>query len=213
MFEQVMSLPNQRDTGSPLSGDLISCFNKHVNSCLARNEQYHGPRRQEVKAAAVQALCLLRYFKTILVKFGSAGILQVSSLFREDPRFRLQRAQPFLVYQEAVRRSGISHQISSVRGIYLRWHPPAMSVPADEIVSVNGVGDTFLGVLVAGLARTEQPIEELIHIAQLGAVMTLKSPESVSETLRTLGPMTGGALDRAKAIDMLGLNTKLKESD
>ena len=213
MYEKAMSLHNQRVTGSYFPEDLTSFFSKHVASCLSRNEQHDGPRRHGVKVAAVQALYLLRYFKTILVKFGSAGILQVSSLLQGDPRFRLQRAQPFLVDEEAVRRSGISHQISSMRGIYLRWHPPAVNVPADEIVSVNGVGDTFLGVLVAGLARTEQSIEELIHIAQLGAVMTLKSPESVSEMLRTLGPMTGGALDRAKAIDMLGLNTKLKESD
>ena len=165
---------------------LMQRFNEAVTKCLSRIEQHDSPRRSEVEEAAAKAIYLLRYFESVLVKFGSSGALQVSTLFKDDPRFELPATRPFLVDEEAIRVATVSHLAASVEAIYLRWHPPAANVPADEIVSVNGVGDTFLGVLVAGLARTKQPIEELIHVAQLGAVMTLKSSESVSDKLRML---------------------------
>ena len=195
---------------SPSLEILMSSFNESVTQCLSRVEQHNSPRRNEVEEAAAKAIYLLRYFETVLVKFGSSGILQVSTLFKNDPRIRLHETRPFLVDRKASRLARISHPVGSVEEIYLRWHPPAVNLPADQIVSVNGVGDTFLGVLVAGLARTKQQIEELVHIAQLGAVMTLKSPESVSEKVRTLEPMTGGILARGRAISMLATSGELK---
>ena len=64
-------------------------------------------------------------------------------------------------------------------------HFPAVEV-VEDVVSVNGVGDTFLGVLVAGLAKGLTLDERLIETAQRGAVMTLRSKESVSPTLGLL---------------------------
>jgi pseudouridine-5'-phosphate glycosidase/pseudouridine kinase len=51
---------------------------------------------------------------------------------------------------------------------------------------VNGVGDTFLGVLVAGLAKGLKLDERLVDIAQRGAIMTLRSREAVSPELGLL---------------------------
>ena len=62
----------------------------------------------------------------------------------------------------------------------MRLFPAAEKVDGGDVVSVNGVGDTFLGVLVAGLAKGCELGEQLIEFAQKGAVMTLKSAESVS---------------------------------
>ena len=69
----------------------------------------------------------------------------------------------------------------------MRLFPPVETVSSDTIVSVNGVGDTFLGVLMAGLTK-EKPknIVELVDIAQRGSVMTLKSKEAVSPEISTL---------------------------
>lgn len=55
-----------------------------------------------------------------------------------------------------------------------------------DVVSVNGVGDTFLGVIVAGLARGCKIDSELINIAQRGAVMTLRSKAAVNPKLGVL---------------------------
>ena len=62
---------------------------------------------------------------------------------------------------------------------------PAIEV-VEDVVSVNGVGDTFLGVLIAGLAKGLKLDGTLINIAQRGAVMTLRSKESVSPQLGEL---------------------------
>lgn len=70
----------------------------------------------------------------------------------------------------------------------MRLFPPADIVPDDEVVSVNGVGDTFLGIIVAGLAAGTDEVEKLVHIAQQGSVMTLKSKEAVSLDLPLLRP-------------------------
>ena len=56
----------------------------------------------------------------------------------------------------------------------------------DDIVSVNGVGDTFLGVVVAGLAKGLRLDDKLVNIAQKGAVMTLRSKEAVAPGLGKL---------------------------
>ena len=168
----------------PSVDDIIAAAYEAAAECLSNAGQHAGPRLGEIQWAAAKAIYLLRYFKTILVKFGSAGILQVSTLFKGDSRLGSSDARTFLVYTKALPVR--SHLSVSANGIYLRWHPPAATVPPEEIVSVNGVGDTFLGVLVASLARTEKPIEDLIRVAQRGAVMTLKSTQSVSDRIRHL---------------------------
>ncbi len=63
----------------------------------------------------------------------------------------------------------------------MRLYPPVEKVSETDIVSVNGVGDTFLGVLIAGLAKQNpKDLADLVNIAQRGSVMTLKSSEAVS---------------------------------
>ena len=68
----------------------------------------------------------------------------------------------------------------------MRLFGPAEIIAEDEIVSVNGAGDTFLGVLVAGLAHGTLPYDRLVDIAQQAAVMTLKSSDSVHPDISML---------------------------
>ena len=69
----------------------------------------------------------------------------------------------------------------------MRLFPPVEHISSENVVSVNGVGDTFLGVLVAGLAK-ENPkdMAQLINIAQKGSVLTMKSAEAVNPAVSTL---------------------------
>ena len=78
-----------------------------------------------------------------------------------------------------------------VGGVYLRHFPAAATVSEKDIVSVNGVGDTFLGVLVAGLAKGRKLDANLIHVAQRASVMTLKSSEAVSPHIGNLSAELG----------------------
>jgi pseudouridine-5'-phosphate glycosidase/pseudouridine kinase len=63
--------------------------------------------------------------------------------------------------------------------------PPFTEVDPLDIVSVNGIGDTMLGVAVAGLAKG-RTLEEVLPIAQEAAVLTLKSSEAVSPQVRNI---------------------------
>lgn len=117
-----------------------------------------------------QSVQLLPYIPTIITKLGSKGALLTSILAKDDPLLRDPESM-----QHILTRNDSEH--SSVGGIYMRMFPPAEEV--HDVVSVNGVGDTFLGVLIAGLSKGGK-VERLVDVAQQAAVMTLKSRESVS---------------------------------
>lgn len=73
----------------------------------------------------------------------------------------------------------------------MRLFPPAELVQQEDIVSVNGVGDTLLGVLMAGIVREVKAgrvprLEDLVPVAQQAAVLTLRSSEAVSPIIRDL---------------------------
>ncbi len=69
----------------------------------------------------------------------------------------------------------------------MRLLPPVSSVPKDAIASVNGAGDTFLGIMIVGLAKQNpKRIDELVDVAQKAAGLTLKSCESVSPDIGAL---------------------------
>lgn len=69
----------------------------------------------------------------------------------------------------------------------MRYYP-GKYLEKEQVQSVNGAGDTFLGVVVAGLASGAKLDERLIDLAQVGAIETLKSKLAVSESLGLLQP-------------------------
>ena len=102
----------------------------------------------------------------------------------------------------------ISKGLGPTNGIWIKHFPPVEKVPEAEAVSVNGVGDTFLGVLLGRIVEDEirreernvgrdlgneemdeggwiwevlDGLEEAVGVAQRGAVQTLRSREAVGE--------------------------------
>ncbi|KAH8676264.1 Indigoidine synthase A like protein-domain-containing protein [Xylariales sp. PMI_506] len=137
-----------------------------------------------------QAVRLLPYIPTIITKLGDQGALLTMILKKDDPRLIDVASQPFIL-------SRSFHDHPDIGGVYMRLFPVAETIT--DVVSVNGVGDTFLGVLVAGLTRGGK-IEELVNVAQKGAVMTLRSSESVSDALGALeDELAAAALSMAAA--------------
>ncbi|KAI0818380.1 Indigoidine synthase A like protein-domain-containing protein [Xylaria sp. FL0064] len=123
-----------------------------------------------------QAIQLLPFIPTIITKLGSEGALLVTILSKDDP----------LLYDAAHEQFILSRCINDhadVGGVYMRMFPPVERVT--DVASVNGIGDTFMGTLVAGLAQGGK-VHDLIDVAQKAAVLTLRSPESVSEKLGSL---------------------------
>ncbi|KAK0108820.1 hypothetical protein ONS96_002662 [Cadophora gregata f. sp. sojae] len=136
----------------------------------------------------IQAIQLLPFIPTILTKLGADGVLMTELLKPNDPRLTDAASAPYIL-------SRCANGSTEIGGVYMRLFPATEVV--EDVVSVNGVGDTFLGVLVAGLAKGVKLDERLINIAQTGAVMTLRSKESVS-------PQLG---DLKEALDLLAQNS------
>ncbi|KAJ5142148.1 hypothetical protein N7526_003143 [Penicillium atrosanguineum] len=70
-------------------------------------------------------------------------------------------------------------------GVYMRLFPPAVNLDPEDVVSVNGAGDTLLGVTVAGLAKKGDAarVEDVISVAQEASRRTLTSAGGVSQEL------------------------------
>ncbi|KAI5271163.1 IdgA domain protein [Aureobasidium subglaciale] len=134
-----------------------------------------------------QTIQLLPFIPTICVKLGADGVLLTQILPAGDSRLQDPASSPYILS----RCFNLPEESSGVGGVYMRLFPAAEKVDEKDIVSVNGVGDTFLGTIVAGLAKRgkDAKIEELIDIAQKAAVLTLKSKEAVSPELASLRSM------------------------
>ena len=127
-----------------------------------------------------QAIQLLPFLPTILTKLGDQGVLMTQILRPQDPRLTAADSAPYILSRSL-------EDDAVIGGVYMQLFPPAERVPDDQVISVNGVGDTFLGVIVAGLAKDNpKDLSHLIEIAQRASVMTLKSKESVSPRIATL---------------------------
>ncbi|KAL1310893.1 hypothetical protein AAFC00_001124 [Neodothiora populina] len=130
-----------------------------------------------------QCIQLLPFIPSLCVKLGAQGVLLTQLLPANDERLYKREYQPYILS----RCNNQTEETLSVGGIYMRLFSAAEKVAEEHVVSVNGVGDTFLGALVAGLARglSGRP-EDLVDLAQKAAVLTLKSKEAVSPRIAEL---------------------------
>lgn len=124
----------------------------------------------------VQSVQLLPYIPRILTKLGADGVLLTELLAKDDPRLRDRDEEEYILA-----RASATHP--TIGGIYMRLFSPVEKV--NDVVSVNGVGDTFLGVLIAGLAQGGR-VDKLVNVAQKGAVLSLKYAGSVSPKVSSL---------------------------
>ncbi|KAH6666026.1 Indigoidine synthase A like protein-domain-containing protein [Halenospora varia] len=130
----------------------------------------------------LQTIQLLPFIPIILTKLGAEGVLHTELLKPDDPRLTDPEDAAYIL-------SRCANGSTQVGGVYMRLYPAVETV--EDVVSVNGVGDTFLGVLIAGLARGAALNEDLINIAQKAAVMTLRSKEAVSPEIKDLAGELG----------------------
>lgn len=134
-----------------------------------------------------QSVQLLPFISTICTKLGAQGVLVTQLLRAGDPRLASGAYAPYILS----RCNNGTEDTLGVGGVYMRLFPPAEKVSAKDIVSVNGVGDTFAGTLIAELAKAkaagkEKGVEECIDVAQKAAVLTLKSSSAVSPAVSSL---------------------------
>lgn len=131
-----------------------------------------------------QSIQLLPFIPCLCTKLGPQGVLLTQLLPAGDPRLTSGDYAPYILS----RCSNDTEADLGVGGVYMRLFPSVEAIRAEDVASVNGVGDTFAGTLLAGLARRgrDAKVEDLIDLAQRAAVLTLKSRESVAPGLGTL---------------------------
>ncbi|THC93255.1 hypothetical protein EYZ11_007274 [Aspergillus tanneri] len=100
-----------------------------------------------------QSVQLLPLIPCILTKLGSQGVLVTQLLRPGDARLTSPDSTPYILA-----RAPPTDEV--VGGVYMRLFPPAAVLAEEEIVSVNGAGDTLLGAVISGLARGESRVEE-----------------------------------------------------
>lgn len=130
-----------------------------------------------------QSIQLLAFIPTIVTKLGTRGVLLTQLLPAGDPRLSSGDYAPYILS----RCANETEETLGVGGVYMRLFPAVEEVEESEVVSVNGVGDTFVGTLLAGLSKGEgKRVEDFVDLAQRAACLTLKSKEGVSGGLGTL---------------------------
>ncbi|PVH95631.1 hypothetical protein DM02DRAFT_617785 [Periconia macrospinosa] len=125
-----------------------------------------------------QAIKLLPFFPTILTKVGPQGVLLTQLIEPEDP---ILSSPEHAQYVLARNTTGDG----KVGGLYVKLFAPEVVLKDEEVVSVNGIGDTFVGALAAGLVKGKN-VRDVVGFAQKASLLSLKSKESVSPELRKL---------------------------
>ncbi|KAF1942433.1 IdgA domain-containing protein [Clathrospora elynae] len=129
-----------------------------------------------------QAIKLLPFFPTILTKLGPSGVLMTKVLGSEAPELHDETERQFVLA-----RNMTGNDKAGVGGLYVRLFEVERVLKPEEVVSVNGIGDTFCGALAHGLARGgEVKVQDVVGFAQRAAGCSLKSREAVSGELRRL---------------------------
>lgn len=126
-----------------------------------------------------QSIQLLPFMPTILTKLGERGVLLTMLLKAGDERLHTggEEAQYILARN--------NNGSEDVGGLYMRLFTPEEILGAGEVVSVNGIGDTFIGAVVAGMTGGMR-VEDCINTAQRAARLSLRSKDSVSSDVAQL---------------------------
>jgi pseudouridine-5'-phosphate glycosidase/pseudouridine kinase len=122
-----------------------------------------------------QAIKLLPFFPTILTKLGPKGVLMVKLLAAGAPELYDDAERQYVLA-----RNSAGHK--DVGGVYVRLFSPERVLAPEEVVSVNGIGDTFCGALAVGLVKGGK-VQGVLDFAQRAAGLSLRCRESVSGEL------------------------------
>ncbi|KAK8206273.1 Indigoidine synthase A like protein-domain-containing protein [Phyllosticta capitalensis] len=139
------------------------------------------------KGVPQQAMQLLPYMPTLAITLGEQGVLLAQLLRADDARLADPAAAPYVVARSG--NVATTHNAKAARdllgGVYMRLFPPPALVSGEGKRSVNGAGDTFMGVLVAALAGGAR-IDDAVAIGQAAAGLTLRSLDPVSPAVTRL---------------------------
>ena len=138
-----------------------------IPSSGARAEILRVTGRELVDQGIPQrSIQLLPFVPNLLTTLGPHGVLLTKILLVEDRALTNPESAPFIIAR--------SNSDGPIGGLYMRLFPPLKMLSGDDISSVNGAGDAFLGALVGTLAQAKNPmIEDAVDVAQAASLEVL----------------------------------------
>jgi pseudouridine-5'-phosphate glycosidase/pseudouridine kinase len=134
-----------------------------------------------------QTIKLLPFFPTILTKLGPQGVLMTKLLAADAEELVDDKERQYVLARNLSPASERSEagKGKAVGGLYVRLFPVEKVLQPSEVVSVNGIGDTFCGAVAHGLASGRR-VKDIVGFAQRAAGESLRSRQAVGEGLRGL---------------------------
>lgn len=152
--------------------DCLSLGETYRNQCEFRFGQ--NKARWILEEGHLQAAVrLLPVLPTVLVKFGEKGVLGVK-LIREGEELEGD--------SETITVNARQNQFG-VKGLWVRYFPVKELV--EDVGSVSGAGDTFLGAVLVGLSKGSS-LQKCIEFGMDAAAVTVKDVGGVSAEIQTL---------------------------
>lgn len=175
------SLLSRSSTTSSSWWRLINAFSLPSTGSRSRFEAIAGAELTDL-GIPQQSLQLLPYMPCVVTKLGPKGCLVTRIVEPEEACLRDPEEARWILGRAESEEAQTELRVG---GVYMRLFPPAEGLRAEEVKGVNGVGDTLLGALIAGLVRKEgRRVEDVVPVAQMAAVMTLKSEEAVGKGVK-----------------------------
>ncbi|KAK6360516.1 hypothetical protein TWF730_006657 [Orbilia blumenaviensis] len=133
---------------------------------------FEVPPMTTFQACVGKAIGLLHLIPTIIVKFGSEGVLVVRTLKHPDPVEGATKSRYTLYHNIRDDRKHHGHTPREIRvsvdcfipvelydpkdqiiGVHIFWAPAVKQLSEESIVSSNGAGDTFLGAFLHSMVQ------------------------------------------------------------
>jgi len=168
--EGLMESPYWQD--SIASFELDDKFFENLDEfCSSQTVDVTFLEKEEILPLSIN---LLPFIKNIIVKCGSKGIVIVSRSISSSSAF------------------GPRTFVWKKGGIRISLYPPSTVIESKNVVNVTGAGDSFVGVLAAGLSQDPDALQNtiatelLIETAQKASLYSLQGTEAVSPRLSNL---------------------------
>ena len=165
---------------------------------------HEWPFRHLTPDVPMKALAILPCFRCLLSKARPDGVLLTEILSTNDRRLQDPSEENHIILRVCSEHTGCAgSQLSGPRphqvqwcddfgGVYMRHFKAAAMPDGHAVINTNGSGDTFFGVLLAGLVSApNKTVADFVQVAQVGATLTLQSEQSVSAELVSLAAQLG----------------------
>ena len=171
-FDIALNTRGISDASTSCARDFTDCLQLNVKwRSMVREFTKHPDRHwmRETNVIQKMARCL-PFVGSIWTKAGSNGVVRMHT---SDTKPKEEEGTII----HTPKKKGMLYMKDE--GYVVVTHYPTISIPANEIVSTTGAGDTLVGGLVAGLVDGKGEERDWVNVALQGVERTMRSRRAV----------------------------------